>query len=148
MEYYEEILGKKRQSMIYAIVSLIVPLVLGFTICMVERKIDPEYNFYILDIFYYAAPLLMFYIIVKPITKAVRTWRFKGVFVVLLALGAFFEIAKMLDSKHTHLYNIAVPGLCENMEYAILYILFSLLLFIVYLLKFIYYGVLAKKYTN
>lgn len=148
MEYYEEIVGKRRQSGVFAIVSLVLPLVLGTAICMIESKYNLEYNFYILDIFSYSSTLVMFYIFVKPVIKAVCTFNFKNLFIMLLLLGVLFGIVSIIDNKHTPLYNIKVPGLCENMEYALLYIFFSLLLFIVYLIKFAYYSILANKCTD
>ena len=131
-----------------SIVSLILPLVLGTVICVIESKYNPEYNFYILDIFSYSSTLVMFYILVKPVIKAVCTFNFKNLFIMLLLLGALFGIVSIIDNKHTPLYNIKIPGLCENMEYAVLHIFFSLLLFIIYLIKYVYYSYLENWNLN
>lgn len=128
-----------------AIMSFVVPMLVGAVMCIIETKTNQNYHFYILDLFYNASISLFFYIVIKSLIKAYIRWYIAGIALIFLILGAVVEGARRLEGVHTVLYNIAVPGVCENLEHTLIYIFLSIILSLMHLLKFGYYTRQIKK---
>ncbi|MBQ9844595.1 MAG: hypothetical protein IJO54_00720 [Oscillospiraceae bacterium] len=147
MEYYDLIYIKRQKAKAGILKGIIIPLILAAIMCIVDVKVTPNYTFHIGDLFFNAARVAVFYAGMKYLVKGFMKWGLKGIFPVVAVLSAILAIAELFGDKHTWLYDIPVQGFCENLEFAMIAVFFSMTLSLINLIKFAYYSHILKVDT-
>ena len=144
MEYYDLINSNREKAKAGIIKGFIVPIILAAIMCIVDVKVTPNYTFHVGDLFFNAARVAVFYAGMKYLVKGFMKWGLKGIFPVVAVLSAILAIAELFGDKHTWLYDIPVQGFCENLEFAMIAVLFSMTLSFINLIKFAYYSYILR----
>ena len=157
MEYYDLINIKRQKAKVGMVKGFVVPLFLAAVMAIIEGKVNHNYTFHIWDLFFNAARVAVFYAGIKYLVKGVKKCIFKGmlpvvavfkgILPVVVVLSVILAVAGLIGDKHTRLYYIPVQGFCENLEFAMIAVFFSMTISLINLIKFAYYSYILKSNT-